>query len=149
MAKDHLTDENKEFIKELLDKSNYASILLSSDEEYDQQDLVRKDLTNTDLVGENTRTEYNLPFDQATIKIEPTFDVVPKVEIDLQTIDLTISVANENGDDDVVYVKHIPPPPETPLQLVHPCDKYRQKVKQLQKKKEQHRKRTKKEQFKH
>ena len=44
-AKDDLTGEDKEFIKILLDKSNYNSILISSDEEEDDwQDLIQTDL---------------------------------------------------------------------------------------------------------
>ena len=47
LAKDDLTDENKEFIKTLLDRSNYFF-----DDDDKQQDLIQTDLTNTDLIGE-------------------------------------------------------------------------------------------------
>ena len=122
-AKDDLTDENKEFIKNLLDKSNYNSILISSDEEEDdRQDLIQTDLFNKDIVGEDTKT---------TIKPEPLFDVVPKEEIDLSTIDPTISDTKENGDDGLISVNYIPPPSINPLQLIHLRDRYRKKVKEL------------------
>ena len=83
-------------------------------------------------------------FDKSIIKIEPTIDVVPKEDIDLPTIDPTISVTNENGDDDLIYVKYIPPPPVNPPQLIHLRDRYRKKVRQLRDKKEHYRKRAKK-----
>ena len=98
-AKDELTDENTEVIKTLLDRSNYASNIISSDEEDDQQDLIQTDLTSTGLVGDSTRTDDNLPFETETLKIKPAIDVVPKEEIDLRTIDPTINVTTENGDD--------------------------------------------------
>ena len=62
-AKDELTDENTEVIKTLLDRSNYASNIISSDEEDDQQGLIQTDLTSTGLVGDSTRTDDNLPFE--------------------------------------------------------------------------------------
>ena len=67
-------------------------------------------------------------------------DVVRKNEINLPTIDPTINVTDQNHDDDVVYVKYIPPPPKNPVQLIHPRDKFKQKVKQLRKKKKDYRK---------
>ena len=93
-AKDDLADENKEFIKNLLDKSNYNSIFISSDEEEDdRQDLLQTDLLNKDLVGADAKTEYDIPsFDKPTFKSEPLFDVVPKEEIDLPTIDPIIDL---------------------------------------------------------
>ena len=132
-AKDDLADENKEFIKNLLDKSNYNSILISSDEEEgDRQDLQQTDLLNKDLVGADAKTEYDIPsFDKPTFKSEPLFDVMPKEEIDLLTINPAISVTNENGDDDLIYVKYIHPPPVNPPQLIHPRDRYRKKVERL------------------
>ena len=126
-AKDDLTDENKEFIKNLLDKSNYNSILISSEEEEDdRQDLIQTDLFNKDIVGEDTKT---------TIKPEPLFDVVPKEEIDLSTIDPTISDTKENGDDGLISVNYIPPPSINPLQLIHLRDRYRKKLKTYEAKK--------------
>ena len=88
-AKDDLTDENKEFIKNLLDRSNYNSIYIRSDKEEDgRQDLIQSDLFNKDLAGAGTKTDYDIPlFDKPIIKIEPTIDVVPKKDIDLPTID--------------------------------------------------------------
>ena len=140
-AKDDLTDENKEFIKSLLDKSNHTGVFSSDEDE--QQDLIQTNLTNTDLVGSD-RTDYNLLFDNETNKIKRTFDVVPKDEIDLPIIDPTINVTTRNSDEDLVYVKYIPPPPDNPPQLIHLHNRYRQKVKQLRKKKEDYRKRAKK-----
>ena len=136
-AKDDLANGNKEFIKNLLGKSNYNSILISSDEEEDdRQDLLQTDLLNKDLVGADAKTEYDIPsFDKPTFKSEPLFDVVPKEEIDLPTIDPTISVTNENGDNDLIYVKYIHLPPVNPPQLIHPRDRYRKKVEQLRDKK--------------
>ena len=66
-VKDDLTDENKEFMKNLLDKSNYNSILISSDEEEDnRQDSIQTNLFNKDLVGEDTKTDNDIPlFDNA------------------------------------------------------------------------------------
>ena len=145
--KDDLTNENKEFIKNLLDKSNYNNILISSDEEKDgRQDLIQTDLFNKDLVGEDAKTDYGiLPlFDKPTFKPERLFEVVPKEEIDLPTIDPTKNVTNENGDDDQVYVNYIPPPAVNPPQHIHPRDRYRKKVKELRRKKEQYRRRAKK-----
>ena len=133
-AKDDLTDENREFIKNLLDKSNYNSILISSNEEEDgRQDLLQTDLFNKDLVGEDTKTDYDIPslFDKPTFKPEPLFEAVPKQEIDLPTIDPTTSVTNENSDDDLIYVNYIPLPPVNPPQLIHPRDRYRKNVKEL------------------
>ena len=88
-AKDDLTNENKEFIKNLLDRSNYNSIFITSDKEEDtRQDLIQSDLFNKDLVGADMKTDYDIPlFDKPIIKIEPTTDVVPKEDIDLPTID--------------------------------------------------------------
>ena len=80
--------------------------------------------------------------DKSTFKPEPLFEVVPKQEIDLPTIDPTINVANENGDDDLVYVNYIPPPTVNPPQLIHPRDKNIKK--ELRGKKEQYRKKAKK-----
>ena len=74
-AKEDLTDENKQFIKTLLDKSNYNDFFSHDD----QQDLIQTDLINTDLVGgDGTRTDYNLPFENETFNIEPTIDVFAK-----------------------------------------------------------------------
>ena len=101
-AKDDLTDENKEFIKTLLDKSNYTGVFSSDEDE--QKDLIQTNPTNTDLVGSD-RTDYNLLFDNETNKIKRTFDVVPIDEIDLPIIDPTINVTTQNGDDDLVYIK--------------------------------------------
>ena len=70
-AKDDLTNENKEFVKNLLDKSNYSSILISSDEEkVDRQDLIQTGVFNKGLVGEDTKTDYDIPclFDKSTFK---------------------------------------------------------------------------------
>ena len=66
-VKDDLTDENKEFMKNLLDKSNYNSILISSDEEEDnRQDSIQTNLFNKDLVGEDAKTDNDIPlFDNA------------------------------------------------------------------------------------
>ena len=112
----------------MLDKSNYNSILTSSDEEEDgRQDLIQTDLFNKDLVGEDGKTDYDIPlFDKPIIKIEPTV-VVPKEDIDLPTINPTINVTNENDGDDLIYVNYIPPPPVNPPQLIHPRDRYRKK----------------------
>ena len=140
-AKDDLTDENKEFIKTLLDKSNYTGVFSSDEDE--QQDLIQTNLTNTDLVGSD-RTDYNLLFDNETNKIKRTFDVVPIDKIDSPIIDPTINVTTQNGDNDLVYIKYIPPPPDNPPQLIHLHNRYRQKVKQLRKRKENYRKRAKK-----
>ena len=103
------------------DKNNYNSIFISSNEEEDdRQDLIQTDLFNKDLVGADAKTEYDIPsFDKPTFKAEPLFDVVPKEEINLPTIDPTISVTNKDGDDDLIYVKYIPPPPVNPPQLIH------------------------------
>ena len=120
-AKDELADENKEFIKNLLDKSNYNSILISSDEEEDdRQDLIQTNLFNKDLVSEDAKTDYGIPslFDKPIIKSEPLFEVLPKEEIDLPTIDPTINVTHKNGDDDLIYVHYIPRPPVNSLQLI-------------------------------
>ena len=128
----------------MLDKSDYAGIFSSDEDE--QQDLIQTNLMKADLV-DGDRTDYNLPFDNETNKIKPTLDVVPKDESDFPTIDPTINVTTQNGDNDLVYVKYIPPPPDNPSQLIHPRDKYRkyrQKVKHLRKKKEDYRKRVKK-----
>ena len=141
-AKHDLTDENKEFIKNLLGKSNYNRIIISSDEEEDdRQDLIQTDLFNKDLVGEDTKTDYDIPslFDKSTFKPEPLFEVVPKQEIDLPTIDPTVNVTNENGDNDLVYVNYIPQSTVILPQLIHPTDRYRKKVKE-----EWYRRRTKK-----
>ena len=83
-------------------------------------------------------------FDKPTFKPEPLFEVVPKEEIDLPIIDPTINVTNENGDDDLIYVNYIPPPPVNPPQLIHPRDRYKKNVKQLQNKQVQYRRRAKK-----
>ena len=70
-------DDNDIFAKDdLIDKSNYNSILTSSDEEEDdRQDLIQTDLFNKDLIGEDTKTDYT-----PTFKPEPFFEVVPKEE---------------------------------------------------------------------
>ena len=138
LAKDDLTDKNKQFIKTLLDRSNYNDFF--SDDDNEQLDLIQSDLVG----GEGTRTDYNLLFENETFKIKPTIDVLPKEEIDLPTIYPTINVTTANSDDDVVYVRYIPPPSQNPPPLVHPRDKYKQKVKQLQKKKNEYRKKVKK-----
>ena len=68
---------------------------------------------------------------------------MPKEEIDLPTIDPSINVTNENGDDDLIYVKYILPPPVNPPQLIHPRYRYRKKVKQLRGKEGEYKKRAK------
>ena len=60
-GKDELTDENKPFIKTLLDKANYKDIL--DDIKDDQQKLIQDDLS--------------IPIPTGVIKTEITDDVVP------------------------------------------------------------------------
>ena len=99
-----MTDENKQFIKTLLDRSNYNDFF--SDNDNEQQDLTWTDLINTDLVGGgSTRTDYNLPFENETFKIKPTIDVLPNKEIDLPTTDPATNLTTASGDADVVYVR--------------------------------------------
>ena len=60
-------------------------------------------------------------------------------------IDFKITAPDENdGDDDVTYVKYIPPPPENPPPLIHPRERCKQKLKQIREQKERYRRNAKK-----
>ena len=54
-----------------------------------------------------------------------------------------------DNDDDVTYVKYIPPPPEVPVPPpIHPSKRLKQKMKRIRRKKERYRKNAKKKAIK-
>ena len=88
--KDNLTEKDKEFLHELVHKSNYLNI---------------------------------------------------DFETDSDGIDFEIKQIPQNSDDDVTYVKYVLPPPNSPIQPpLHPCERLKQKIKNIRKKKERYRK---------
>ena len=88
--KDDLTEKDKEFLHELVHRSNYLNI---------------------------------------------------DFETDSDDIDFEIKQIPQNSDDDVMYVKYVLPPPNSRIQLpLHPCERLKQKIKNIRKKKERYRK---------
>ena len=60
-------------------------------------------------------------------------------------IDFNIVEKTPDDDDDVTYVRYIPPPPEVPVPPpIHPRERLKQKMKQIRMKKERYRKNAKK-----
>ena len=58
-------------------------------------------------------------------------------ETDSDDIDFEIKQIPKNSDDDVTYVKYVPPPPNSPIQPpLHPHERLKQKIKNIRKKKE-------------
>ena len=55
-SKDNLTGENKEFIKTLLDNSNY---FFDDAQKDDQQELIQTDQSNTQVTGDATTDKIN------------------------------------------------------------------------------------------
>ena len=51
-------------------------------------------------------------------------------------IDFEITTAKRDDNNDVIYVKYVPPPPDFPVNPIHPRDRLKQKVKQIRKRKE-------------
>ena len=80
--KDDLTEKDKEFLHELVDKSHY-----------------------------------------------PNFDF----ENDSGDIDFEIEQIPQNSDGGITYVKYVPPPPDSPVQPLHPHKKLTQKIKNIRK----------------
>ena len=68
------------------------------------------------------------------------------IEVDDIDIDFSVTVPEQmdDADGDVVYVKYVPPRPDKPVPLIYPREKYKKRVKQIRKKKEDYRKRSKK-----
>ena len=77
-----------------------------------------------------------------------TVDKNDYLHIDFQVTAPDQSYNTFNDNDDVTYVRYIPPPPDTPVPLIHPCEKYKESVKQIREE-EDYRKHAKKEQYKH
>ena len=76
-----------------------------------------------------------------------TVDKNDYLDIDFQVTAPDQSYNTINDNDDVTYVRYIPLPPDTPVPLIHPCEKYKESVKQIREK-EDYRKHAKKEQYK-
>ena len=136
-SKDNLIDENKEFIKTLLDKSNY---FFDDDDDDEQQKLIQTDLSKPQMTGD-MNTEKIIPVETPIYNIDtPVTKVEPPID------DPFINTADDitEQDDNLIYAKYAPPPPDNPVELIHPREKFRQKVKQLRKRKEEYRKRAKK-----
>ena len=166
-SKDDLTDKNKEFTKTLLDKSNYFF-----DDEYDdeQQRLIQTDLSKPQMTGD-TNTDENISVETPIYSIDtPVIKAEPPIEdpfinditdhdddvkhvpppfttpIDNVAADIDFEVTKQvpETDDEVIYVKYVSSPPDNPVKLIHPRDKFKQKVNRLRKRKEEYRKRAKK-----